>query len=294
MSDSVSTSYQQTHNTASPSSSSSSSAKATQVPKVLTVEQLARIEENRQKALAKRNLAESLRQVNVVNEELERQDKEEQEALKHKSETTNCTMILENGDLCGKCPVDHDLCEYFNEMVCKSCKFNAGNTYKTISRSECMATYLISEESMKVLKFMSKDNPHHPGWTPMKLYLRKHVMAMAVERFGSLEALELERKKRESSKFERNLTKTDDILAKQSAIYRGSMHQSNMKEGDIGDEETIGSPLTANKKIVSNIDNSDSKASSNKKRDVGSISNSKGGLNAKRRRMVSDFLSCLK
>lgn len=247
------------------------SEKVTRPP--LTEEQLARIEENRQNALLKRKLAESLKAVEVVDTEAKQDDLVEQEAQKHISETSKCTVILPDGSVCGKCPVDHDLCEYFGEYVCKSCKFNTGDSYKTIARGECISAYLIPEDSLKVLKFMNKENPHHVGWTPMKLYLRKHVVELALRRFGTLQALEDEKKKREAAKFERSLVKTDDILAKQSAAFRdvlqkdGGVNQTTDQSEDVAvvgtKRESTGSKKTA-------------------------------GLNAKRRKMVNDFLSCLK
>jgi DNA-repair protein complementing XP-A cells len=240
----------------------------------LTEEQLARIEENRQKALLKRKLAESLKAVEVVDTEAKQVDLAEQEAQKHISETSKCTVTLPDGSVCGKCPVDHDLCEYFGEFVCKSCKFNTGDTYKTISRGECISAYLIPEDSLKVLKFMNKDNPHHVGWTPMKLYLRKHAVELALRRFGTLEALEDEKKKREAAKFERSLVKTDDILAKQSAVFRDVLQKDNgaSQTADLTEDMTVAGTKR-----------------------VGTGGSSKAtGLNAKRRKMVNDFLSCLK
>ncbi len=247
--------------------------------KVLTEEQLARIEENRQRALAKRKQAESLRQIDAIEEDCVLLAATEQEAKKHISETSSCQELLNDGSVCGKCPVDHDLCEYFGEFVCKSCKYRLGETYKTISRSDAISQFLVPEESIKSLQFMSKANPHNPGWTQMKLYLRKHVISLALERFGSLDALEIERKKREMVKFEKSLAKTDDILAKQSAIFRDTLKK----------ELDCNSPP---------IDPSSNTSLSDKqvgiKRNSSQSNSAKGNLNAKRKRMVSDFLSCLK
>lgn len=253
------------------------------VDRHLSEEQLARIEENRQKALAKRKLTESLREIEEVNTESKLQEQKEQDAQRHISEVSHCTERLCDGAICSHCPVDRELCEYFGEYVCKGCKSKAGELYRTITRSESIATYLIPEESMKVLKFVSKDNPHNSGWIPMKLYLRKHVIALAIRRFGSMEALEEERQKRETAKFERHLVKTDDVLAKQSASFRDSLQER------VDDLHPV--VLTDNVSAIAS-----STIIGKKRGEASSSANTKGkaGLNAKRRRMVDDFLSCLK
>lgn len=255
--------------------SSEENTVASSSTKAWTAEQLAKMEENRQRALAKLKLAESMSKVESAEEEGLQLKQIEIEAERHISETTPCKMTLANGKSCGKCPVDSDLSEYFEEFICKSCKYNAGDEYKLISRTEGTASFLVPEDSIRTLKYMTKENPHHPGWTPMKLYLRKHILQLSLERFGSLAALDLEKKKRDAAKFERNLHKTDDILAKQTAVYRDNL-QKGLESAAVHTE------------AVSLLEQASGKKRSS------SSNGPKSNLNAKRKRMVSGFLACLK
>ena len=201
----------------------------------LTAEQLARIEENRQKALQKRQLAaekekEVLRQ-QQLQDSIDQQDKAES-AEKKTTESLTCACVVEEGDVCGKSPVDEVLYQVFDECVCKSCKKKT-IMYDLISKSDCTSKYLLPEDAIKIMKFHTKDNPHNPGWTPMKLFLRKNAISMAIRRFGSEENLEKEKKIREEKKFQRGLEKAEDILSNTAEEYRMALDASTLSNGSL-------------------------------------------------------------
>ena len=54
-----------------------------------------------------------------------------------------------------------------------------------------------------VLKHISKPNPHKSTWSDMKLFLRMQVQDFALQRWGTLEAIERERQKRENQLIQR-------------------------------------------------------------------------------------------
>lgn len=92
-----------------------------------------------------------------------------------------------------------------------------------ISKGDATGIYLVTDDSLTTLTFKTRDNPHNPGWTPMKLYLRKHVYALSMKRFGSEEKLAEEKKLREAQKYDRFLLKTGDALSSSTKELRNEM-----------------------------------------------------------------------
>lgn len=228
----------------------------------MSPEQLARVEENRLKALEKRKAALARSQAEQARQEVEFQVELEQK-LNEKPEPV-CLVIQDDGSTCSKKPVVPDLFENFDECVCHDCKAKAGDDYRLISRAECMSQYLLPEDTVKCMKSQKKNNPHHAGWTPMRLYLRKHAINLSIQRFGSVEALEVEKKKRSTAKFEKTLKETENILSKSSEESRQS--------------------LTGKKKTAAGLMESEDKGDKKKARD---------GAAAKRRKIISGFVSCI-
>jgi DNA repair protein len=164
----------------------------------LTDQQKERIQENRlraQQLLAKKRATEA------------------DEALKKCEFFSNCRS---DG-------IDLGLFDSFSERVCSVCKLN-NPSYELITRSEAISGYLISDDTLRMMKYQTRDNPHNPGWTPMKLFLRKHVTELAVKRFGSLEELERVKKEREAQRFEKNLDRTNEVLGSAAKEMWGLMN----------------------------------------------------------------------
>lgn len=153
----------------------------------LTEEQKARIEENRLRAVALR-------------------EKRKAELV---SEAARLCVFHEK---CRSEGVDENIRDVFNERICSVCKLNNPD-YELITRTVANSFYLVTDDALSTLQFQTRDNPHHASWTPMKLYLKKHVIALSMKRFGSVEKLEEVKKERELQKFEKSLGKSSDTLA---------------------------------------------------------------------------------
>ena len=167
----------------------------------LTEEQKERIEQNRKRALellAKRCAIGAIGEID-----------------KPKCQTATCKS--ENIDL--------SINEIFGETICSVCKLKTSD-FELISKSEVQSSYLIPVDTIKMMKFSTKNNHFNSHWAPIHLYLRKHAKERATERFGSLEAMESEKKKRECKKFERENAKTEDILTSQTNDFKSKLHQS--------------------------------------------------------------------
>ena len=145
-----------------------------------------------------------------------------------------CGLDDAQTDIVGK------LQQAFNVTVCVQCKSNSDD-YELLTKSDVQARFLLPEGTIKVLKFVERDNPRHTAFKPMKLYLLKEVnmprssganhhytsspaFALCVKRptqvrersyarFGSEEGLEEERCKREDKKWENSLKRTKHVLS---------------------------------------------------------------------------------
>mmetsp|Transcript_9188 Transcript_9188/g.21148 ORF Transcript_9188/g.21148 Transcript_9188/m.21148 type:complete len:166 (-) Transcript_9188:540-1037(-) len=81
-----------------------------------------------------------------------------------------------------------------------------------VTKKEAMQTYCLPEGTLAVCEFVERENPHRKGWTPMKLFRRSEVRRRARKRFGGLEGLIAERKKREEKRFQKDWESTKDIF----------------------------------------------------------------------------------
>ena len=124
---------------------------------------------------------------------------------------------------CSSKTIDTDIYDAFGERICSVCKLH-NEAYDLISKGDAVSMYLVTDDSLTTLKFKTRDNPHNPGWTPMKLYLRKHVQALSMKRFGTEEKLAEEKKLRESQKYDRFLLKTSEALSSSTKELRDEMN----------------------------------------------------------------------
>lgn len=99
-----------------------------------------------------------------------------------------------------------------NEEALELEDFEVGAS-KYVTKKEAMKMYLLPEGTLNVCSFVEKPNPHHKGWQPMKLYDRAQVRRLARERFGGLEGLVEERRKRQEKRFQKDLDETKKLFA---------------------------------------------------------------------------------
>jgi len=256
----------------------------------LTAEQRAKIEENRRNALKK--LEESKRK-REEEEKLQQELAELHKAATEKAAATanllsklTCTSINEEiGEECGNTPINEALFTHFQIQICKSCK-RSSDLFDCLPKSECIAQYLVPEDLFKTLPFMTKDNPHNVGWTPMKLYLRNHVQAAAIKRFGSVEKLHEEKKRRETIKLEKELLQTKDVLLNASAAYREELKGKDC-EYNLTNLITT-KPIEPT--VVSN-NSMEQLLGLNKKRKGGQLK-ATNSVTSKRKKFVDDLASC--
>lgn len=82
-----------------------------------------------------------------------------------------------------------------------------------VTKTEAMKTYCLPEGTIAVCAYIEKDNPRQSQWNKMKLYHRNEIRKWSRERWGSLEGLVEERRRRELKRFERDFDEVQDIFS---------------------------------------------------------------------------------
>ena len=119
-------------------------------------------------------------------------------------------------DRCSECdvnPAEERLQALFGIRVCAGCKAKTDD-YDLITKATAVAEYLVTQGTMNLLRYAAKKNPRHSGFSTMKLFLRRDVKEKALERWGSLDAIEQERRLRDEQRAARAIEKAN------RAIYR--------------------------------------------------------------------------
>lgn len=115
------------------------------------------------------------------------------------------------GSICGAQPVAKDLLLSFGESCCERCRHLSAD-YELINKSVVAAQFLIPQDSIKMMKFVTKNNPRNVMFAPMKLYLRKHAMEKSLKRWGDTDGLMKELDRREKDRFEQGLAECEGAL----------------------------------------------------------------------------------
>ncbi|KAM0675821.1 DNA repair protein rad14 [Gurleya vavrai] len=124
---------------------------------------------------------------------------------------------------CSSVPIDSEIFNVFNRKVCKKCKFDK---LKLITKTTCKDNFLLCDEELKDFKYLTRPNPHKGTWNNMNLYLEDEINNFAIEKYGSLDKIEilknerienmLERKKNRMKKSLRELKRKTIVKTKNS------------------------------------------------------------------------------
>lgn len=120
-------------------------------------------------------------------------------------------------EVCKEGPADSAFLEAFDELVCKNCKLKSDD-YELINKADISAQYLLTDSTIRLMKFLGKDNPRNAHWAQMKLYLRKQAKQKSIARWGSEDELENQRNRRKTERFEKEFNKSDDFLGGSSEV----------------------------------------------------------------------------
>lgn len=81
-----------------------------------------------------------------------------------------------------------------------------------VTKQDAMSKYCLPIGTLEVCEFIEKDNPRNKKFSKMKLYYRSEIRRRARERFGGLQGLQEERRKRERKRFERDYEDVTNIF----------------------------------------------------------------------------------
>ena len=83
-----------------------------------------------------------------------------------------------------------------------------------VTKDEAMRKYCLPQGTLAVCSYEERPNPRHKSWKPMRLYKRSEIRRRARERFGGLEGLVEERRKRDKKRFANDMAETRDVFKK--------------------------------------------------------------------------------
>mmetsp|Transcript_17357 Transcript_17357/g.34808 ORF Transcript_17357/g.34808 Transcript_17357/m.34808 type:complete len:191 (-) Transcript_17357:1109-1681(-) len=86
-----------------------------------------------------------------------------------------------------------------------------------VTKEEAMRKYCLPQGTLAVCSYVEKPNPRNKGWTPMRLYERADIRRRARERFGGLEGLVEERRKRDRKRFANDMKETKDVFKRRKS-----------------------------------------------------------------------------
>ncbi|RLV99998.1 hypothetical protein DV515_00009234 [Chloebia gouldiae] len=190
----------------------------------LSAAALAKIERNRQRALALRQARLAARPYPAAAPVLE-------------------FDYLICGD-CGKEFMDSYLMQHFDWATCDNCR-DVEDKHKLITRTEAKEEYLLKDCDLDkrepVLRYIVKKNPHNSRWGEMKLYLKVQVIKRSLEVWGSEEALQEAKELRRDSREKMKQKKFDKKVKELRRAVRSSLwkKETSIHEHEYGPEENI-------------------------------------------------------
>uniref|UniRef100_A0A915KM78 XPA C-terminal domain-containing protein n=1 Tax=Romanomermis culicivorax TaxID=13658 RepID=A0A915KM78_ROMCU len=112
----------------------------------------------------------------------------------------------DGGRICRDCEKSFSssyLLTYFKHPVCDDCK-NTKDVHLLITRTDAKQEFLLKDMDFDKrkprLRFISRKNPHNARWGDMRLYLRSQVEKRAAEIWGSIEAMQEAKERRDANR----------------------------------------------------------------------------------------------
>ena len=100
----------------------------------------------------------------------------------------------------------------FSIQTCNACR-RRDPSLDLLNATDAARTYLLPQATLKCLPTLERANPRQPTWTPMRLFLRRHLVDHANRRWGDEAGLEAERKRRAAAKVKRDDAKAKDFFS---------------------------------------------------------------------------------
>lgn len=101
--------------------------------------------------------------------------------------------------VCGSLELDDFILKNYKARVCPNCREAHQDRFSLMTKTSAKDEFLLTDEELRDssrVPHVSKPNPHRPNWSDMQLFLKEQVRAFALDKWGSLEAIEAEAQKR--------------------------------------------------------------------------------------------------
>uniref|UniRef100_K3WL41 XPA C-terminal domain-containing protein n=1 Tax=Globisporangium ultimum (strain ATCC 200006 / CBS 805.95 / DAOM BR144) TaxID=431595 RepID=K3WL41_GLOUD len=127
-----------------------------------------------------------------------------------------CADCNEDGQI-----LDRILQQHFQLQVCVMCKQNRNlrdGSYELISKSRAKVDFAMPESFFHGLPHMTKPNPHHEAFAPLKLYLKKMIMDEAYRLYDDKDGLEREKAARKLKAYTSAAKRTKHLLKRKHVL----------------------------------------------------------------------------
>lgn len=110
--------------------------------------------------------------------------------------TANLSILKLNPRLgpCDICKLPRSLTWIFTSGFCKKCIKSDDFRARFINQKYACRSCCLTPSELAALQFQSLPNPKNSGFAPMKMFRREDVETVAIEKFGSLQTVQQERK----------------------------------------------------------------------------------------------------
>lgn len=137
-------------------------------------------------------------------------------------------------NVCERCAspaFDEKIAKTFGVYVCDVCIKSYPQDYSLITKTAAMKEFLLTAEELDDrdrLPHMERPNPHKSSWHNMQLFLKKQVCSFAIEKHGSLDALEQNKDEWVKCKMKRKEKRYADKMTELRKKTRADSWKSSM------------------------------------------------------------------
>ncbi|KAG0438690.1 DNA repair protein RAD14 [Dictyocoela muelleri] len=109
--------------------------------------------------------------------------------------------------------------------ICKKCKYDI----KMITKKKCMSYYLLNESELQLFPYLRRTNPLKSSFSNMILFVEDQIIDFVIKKYGSLDELELIKKKRYDISMDR---KKKRLKKRISQLRKSVREECNNKKHD--------------------------------------------------------------
>eukprot|EP01083_Nonionella_stella_P207810 754591_1 len=161
----------------------------------LTDEQRERIRKSRERAMELRR-----KRLEQQKAEQERQDVQQRDKMRNRNTVAKSNVKKNNAE------------EEDENVELEDFEIGAS---QYVTKQDAKGKYCLPDGTLEVCEYTEKDNPRQSKWNKMKLYNRSEIRRRARDRWGGLEGLQEERRRRENKRSEKDMAEGYRLFKKQ-------------------------------------------------------------------------------